>query len=89
MKWLGLYQDFFSVVRSFYRRTLTEPALLVMGGQDHVFLDAATRYAKKHAPMAELAVMEDRGHLCNLEDKKGFNRIVLDWLEKTFPPPRS
>ena len=80
LKWLGLYQDFFSVVRAFYQRKLTKPALLVMGGQDHVFLDAAERYAKKHAPLAELAVMEGRGHLCNLEDRAGFNRIVLQWL---------
>ena len=80
LKWLGLYRDFFSVVRSFYERTLTKPALLVMGGQDHVFLEAAEAYAKKHAPMSELAVMKDRGHLCNLEDKAGFNRIVLTWL---------
>ena len=84
LKWLGLYQDFFSVVKSFYQRPLTEPALLVMGGQDHVFLDAASRYADKHQPLAELAVMEGRGHLCNLEDKVGFNKIVLDWLERTF-----
>ncbi|NJC25500.1 alpha/beta fold hydrolase [Neolewinella antarctica] len=80
LKWLGLYQDFFSVVRAFYDRQLTRPALLVMGGQDHVFLDAAESYAKKHQPLAEIAVMEDRGHLCNLEDRKAFNKIVLSWL---------
>lgn len=80
LKWLGLYQDFFSVVRSFYQRPLRVPALLVMGSQDHVFLEAAERYAEKHAPRAELAVMEGRGHLCNLEDQVGYNAIVLDWL---------
>lgn len=81
LKWLGLYKDFFSVVRSFYERELTTPSLLVNGSQDHVFLDAAKRYAKKHAPLAELVVMEGKGHLCNLEDRKSFNQIVLDWLE--------
>lgn len=79
LKWLGLYQDFFSVVRNFFNRTLRQPSLLVMGGQDHVFLDAARRYAAKHE-LADLAVMKGRGHLCNLEDKKAFNRLVLDWL---------
>lgn len=82
LKWLGLYQDFFSVVRDFFNRPLTKPALLVMGEQDHVFLDAADRYAKKHAPKAKLAVMEGRGHLCNLEDRAGFNEIVLNWLKE-------
>ena len=82
IKWLGLYKDFFSVVRNFFERELRTPSLLINGSQDHVFLDAARRYADKHAPLAELVVMEGRGHLCNLEDKTAFNRIVLEWLEK-------
>lgn len=82
LKWLGLYKDFFAVVRKFYETTLKTPSLLVNGSQDHVFLDAAKRYAAKHAPLAELVIMEGRGHLCNLEDRKGFNAIVLKWLEK-------
>ena len=70
LKWLGLYQDFFSVVRNFFNRDLRQPSLLVMGSQDHVFLDAARRYADKHE-RAEMAVMEGKGHLCNLEDREG------------------
>lgn len=81
IKWLGLYKDFFSVVRSFFNRELKTPSLLINGSQDHVFLDAAKRYTAKHAPLARLEVMEGRGHLCNLEDREGFNRIVLEWLE--------
>ncbi len=88
LKWLGLYKDFFSVVRKFYDTELKTPSLLVNGEQDHVFLDAARRYARKHAPLAELVVMKGRGHLCNLEDRKGFNKIVLDWLGKK-PLPRA
>lgn len=82
IKWLGLYRDFFSVVRKFFNTKLTKPSLLVNGSQDHVFLDAAQRYAAKHQPLAELVVMEGRGHLCNLEDRRGFNAIVLEWLGK-------
>ena len=81
LKWLGLYKDFFSVVRRFYEKELIHPSLLVMGSQDHVFLESARRFANKH-PKADLAVMEGRGHLCNLEDREGFNRIVLEWMGK-------
>lgn len=81
LKWLGLYKDFFSVVGKFYDQELKTPSLLINGSQDHVFLDAARRYTKKHQPLAELVVMEGRGHLCNLEDRKAFNAIVLTWLE--------
>jgi pimeloyl-ACP methyl ester carboxylesterase len=82
LKWLGLYKDFFSVVRKFFDRPLTTPSLLVNGSQDHVFLDAAKRYTAKHGPLAELVVMEGKGHLCNLEDRNAFNKIVLDWLAR-------
>jgi pimeloyl-ACP methyl ester carboxylesterase len=60
---------------------LKTPSLLINGSQDHVFLDAAKRYTKKHQPLAELVVMEGRGHLCNLEDRLAFNEIVLEWLK--------
>jgi len=79
LKWLGLYRDFFSVVRKFFVTPLTTPSLLVNGSQDHVFLDAAKRYSAKHE-LADLVVMEGRGHLCNLEDHRGFNKVVLEWL---------
>ncbi len=87
LKWLGLYRDFFSVVRAFFARPLASPALLVNGSEDHVFLDAAGRYAEKHAGMATLAVMPECGHLCNLEQRALFNQIVLEWLRglKDFP----
>ena len=79
LKWLGLYRQFFGVVRKFFRTPLTIPSLLVNGSQDHVFLAAARRYAAKH-PLADLQVMQGRGHLCNLEDYRAFNQLVLDWL---------
>ena len=80
LKWLGLYRDFFSVVRAFFNRPLASPALLVNGSEDHVFLDAARRYAAKH-PLATLEVMPRCGHLCNLEQRSKFNKIVLRWLD--------
>lgn len=80
LKWLGLYRDFFRVVKRFYRRKLATSSLIVMGGQDHVFLDAAKRFARKQAHLAELVVLEGCGHLCNLEATQRFNEAVLSWL---------
>lgn len=82
LKWLGLYRDFFSVVKRFYRRKLHTSSLIVMGGQDHVFLEAAQRFAKKHKHNAELVVLEGCGHLCNLEEVQRFNNAVLSFLGK-------
>ncbi len=80
MKWLGLYRDFFRVVRQFYQRPLTIDALIVMGSQDHVFLQAARRFCEKHSEKTTLVVMEGCGHVCNLEKPQRFNEIVLQYL---------
>ena len=82
LKWLGLYRDFFSIVKRFYRRKLKTSSLIVMGGQDHVFLEAAQRFARKQAHHAELVVIEGCGHLCNLEEVQRFNEAVLRFLKK-------
>lgn len=82
LKWLGLYKDFFEVVRRFYRRKLRTSSLIVMGGQDHVFLDAARRFTRDQADKATLVVLENCGHLCNLEEVQRFNDAVLNWLGK-------
>ena len=86
LKWLGLYRDFFSIVRRFYARKLKTSSLIVMGGQDHVFLEAAQRFARKQAHLAELVVLEGCGHLCNLEEVQRFNDAVLRFLGKPVSP---
>lgn len=80
LKWLGLYRDFFKVVKKFYRRRLSTASLIVMGGQDHVFLNAAKRFSAKQSHLAELVILEGCGHLCNLEATDRFNQAVLRYL---------
>ena len=80
LRWLGLYRSFFRVVKRFYRTRLKTASLIVMGGQDHVFLSAAKRFSAKHAHLAELVVIEGCGHLCNLEATVRFNKEVLRFL---------
>lgn len=81
LKWLGLYRDLFKVVRRFYRKRLGTNSLIVMGAEDHVFLNAAKRFAQKHAHAAELVVLDGVGHLCNLEATEAFNNSVLRFLK--------
>lgn len=88
LKWLGLYRDFFSIVKRFYRRKLRTSSLIVMGGQDHVFLEAAQRFASKQKDKAELVVLEGCGHLCNLEEVQRFNEAVLRWLGVGISEPQ-
>lgn len=89
LKWLGLYRDFFQVVRRFYQRPLDIDSLIVMGAQDHVFLQAARRFCEKHAQRATLVVIERCGHVCNLEQPQRFNEIVLEYLGVVDEPVSS
>ncbi len=82
LKWLGLYRDFFKVVRRFYRKKLETASLVVVGSQDHVFIRAAKRFAHKQAHLAQLAIMEGCGHICNIEQARQFNQIVLSFLRE-------
>ncbi|MEM1215034.1 MAG: alpha/beta hydrolase, partial [Bacteroidota bacterium] len=80
LKWLGLYRDFFQVVKRFFRKRLETTSLIIVGSQDHVFLEAAKRYALKQAHKAQLVIIENCGHVCNVEQVDKFNTIVLNFL---------
>ncbi len=79
LKWIGLYRDFFRLLRQFFNRELRNLSLVVMGDQDHVFFSAAQRFARTHQ-RAQLVIMEKCGHVCNIEQYERFNRTALAFL---------
>ena len=81
MKWVGLYKDFFRLLRSFFKRELQSMSLVVMGEEDHVFVKAAEKFARTHH-RAQLVIFEKCGHICNIEQYERFNQIVLAFLKE-------
>ncbi|MEQ8705949.1 MAG: alpha/beta hydrolase [Phaeodactylibacter sp.] len=79
LKWVGLYKDFFRLLSRFFNRELRNLSLVVMGDQDHVFFKAAQRFAQTHQ-RAQLVIVEQCGHVCNIEQHETFNRTALDFL---------
>ncbi len=79
LKWVGLYKDFFRLLRRFFNRELQTLSLIVMGNEDHVFFRAARRFAARHQN-ARLVVFENCGHICNIEQYDRFNQTVLEFL---------
>jgi len=56
------------------------PALVVAGERDlSDFQDMADEVVKR-LPGARKVVLEGVGHLCNMEDPKSFNRVLLEFL---------
>jgi len=67
--------------------TITCPTLIVVGRQDE-FTPVAKAEEMHHAIKgSKLAVIEDAGHMPNLEHPEEFNKIVLDFLEDTKSKP--
>lgn len=78
-KWVGLYKDFFRLLRIFFNEELKNKSLIVMGDQDHVFFQAARRFVEKQE-QARLVIFEKCGHICNIERYEQFNAIALEFL---------
>ena len=79
MKWVGLYDEFFLLLKTFYFHQLQSPTLVLMGQDDFVFLKGARGFVKLQ-PMARLIEMPKTGHICNIEKPLLFNQLVNSFL---------
>jgi pimeloyl-ACP methyl ester carboxylesterase len=81
LKWVGLYKQFFKVLKRYFYRPVENISLVVMGDQDHVFFGAAKRFVQVQKNV-HLVIMEGCGHVCNIESPKRFNQLALDFLNE-------
>ncbi|MGB3464447.1 MAG: alpha/beta hydrolase [Cyclobacteriaceae bacterium] len=79
MKWVGLYDEFFRLLNQFYKSSFTVKSLVIMGEDDFVFLKAARSFAERHAKVA-IDVLDDAGHICNIDQWELFNRKAVRFI---------
>ncbi len=79
LKWVGLYDEFFRLLSDFFHQRLQHRSLIVMGGDDFVFLRGATQFDRRQT-LTQLAVIPTTGHICNVENPAAFNQLALDFL---------
>ncbi|WP_424961394.1 alpha/beta fold hydrolase [Ekhidna sp.] len=79
LKWLGLYSEFFALLRSFHQQALAIPTLILMGEEDYLFLPSARSFADNHHH-SDLQIIPHAGHICNIEKPKKVNEAILDFL---------
>lgn len=79
LKWLGLYGAFFTLLSNFQKQKLGNRILVVMGGDDYVFLSSAKKFVSSQEN-ATLSILPKVGHICNLEAPEGFNAVALSFL---------
>lgn len=78
-KWTAMYFGLNKTLRRLFAATSQIPHLIVMGAQDHLFLNQAKRYAQLHQGV-QLEVLSKCGHVVSIEQAACFNRLVMEHL---------
>lgn len=78
-KWLGLIGKLNRTLSEMFKEKIHAPCLVVMGAQDHVFLEPAKEYVAKYGEVF-LEVIERCGHVCNIERAGEFNNRCLNFI---------
>jgi pimeloyl-ACP methyl ester carboxylesterase len=81
IKWFGLTTTINPILRFFRSNDPLIPTLYVMGEEDYMFLPSIRITVSKH-DSANLEVIEDCGHVVNVEKPTIFNNIAIDWIRK-------
>jgi len=63
------------------------PVSLVWGRQDKVVPFTRGEHMQRVIPGAELTILEEAGHLCNIDQAEQFNQEVVDFLAFQAPQP--
>ncbi len=79
IRWFKLTSEINPLLRFFRTVDIEIPTLYIMGGQDYLFLPTIEKVVKSHR-MSQLAVIDDCGHVVNVEQPDIFNNRVIDYL---------
>lgn len=80
IKWFKLTAEINPVLRCFRQVELDIPTLYVMGGEDYMFLPSVRQVSANHFKTSTLVVIENCGHVVNVEQPTIFNESVLSFL---------
>ncbi|MGB5819466.1 MAG: alpha/beta hydrolase [Saonia sp.] len=81
IRWFKLTSEINPLLRFFRTVDIKIPTLYVMGGEDYLFLPTIKKVVTTHAT-SELFVVENCGHVVNVEQPKVFNDAVIHYLSK-------
>jgi pimeloyl-ACP methyl ester carboxylesterase len=80
IRWFTLASNVNPLLKWFRENDISVPTLYVMGAEDHMFLPAIQRLAPTQC-MATLQIIEDCGHVVNVERPHDFNTIVINYIK--------
>ena len=80
IKWFKLTAEINPVLRLFRQVELDIPTLYVMGEEDYMFLPSVRQVVANHAKTAELFIIQNCGHVVNVEQPVIFNETVIGYI---------
>ena len=84
IKWFKLTSEINPILRWFRQVELDIPTLYVMGEEDYMFLPAVKEVVKNHVKTAQLFIIQNCGHVVNVEQPLIFNTAVVSFLKEKF-----
>ncbi len=79
IRWFKLTSEINPLLRFFRTMDIKIPTLYVMGAEDYLFLPSIKQVVQAHSK-SELFVVENCGHVVNVEQPKVFNENVIQYL---------
>ncbi|RTY95361.1 alpha/beta fold hydrolase [Flavobacterium sp. GT3R68] len=83
IKWFRLTAEINPVLRWFRQVELNIPTLYVMGEEDYMFLPSVRKVVEKHFKSSQLVVIENCGHVVNVEQANTFNQAVISFINSS------
>lgn len=81
IKWFKLTAEINPLLRYFRQIELNIPTLYVMGSEDYMFLPSIKEVVKNHYNSSKLSVIENCGHVVNIEQAQKFNTVSIQFLK--------
>ena len=81
LRWFKMTHNINPVLRYFNEKDVKLPTLYLMGDQDYMFLPQVMALVKKHE-FSRLSIIENSGHVCNVEQPEVFNRLSIEFIKE-------
>lgn len=79
IRWFKLAAEVKPLLRLFREKETSIPTLYIMGAEDHMFLPSIRKLIPKHQS-ADLHVVENSGHVVNVDQPAVFNQVSLAFI---------
>jgi pimeloyl-ACP methyl ester carboxylesterase len=80
LKWFRLTYEVNPLLRYFKEKEIAVPTLYIMGDGDYMFLPPVRKIVQEHQH-AILKVVENCGHVCNVEKPDIFNKLAIGFIQ--------